>query len=101
MYENLAGKIKGLATAVAIIGAIASVIYGIVLLANPIEGAESITIFLGLFFLFGMPFVSWISSWPLYGLGELLERTDDLQRIKLQRIKQERISKEDDNLPEL
>ena len=56
---------------------------------------------LGLFFLFGMPFVSWISSWPLYGLGELLERTDDLQRIKLQRIKQERISKEDDNLPEL
>ena len=97
MYENLAGKIKGLATAVAIIGAIASVIYGIVLLANPSEGAESsITIFLGLFFLFGMPFVSWISSWPLYGLGELLERTDDLQRIK-----QERISKEDDNLPEL
>lgn len=67
MYDNIGGKLKILAKVLAVIGAVASVIGGLVLVdINPIFGF--LTIIWG-------PVVSFISSWLVYGFGELIENT--------------------------
>lgn len=74
MYDNIGRKIKGLAKAVFIVEAIAAVITGIVLMAsylNPI---------IGLLVMVVGPLVAWVSSWLLYGFGELIDKTCDIAR---------------------
>ena len=66
MYDNIGEKIKGLAKGMFIIEAIAAVIGGIVLLGYEFLAIGWLTLFLG-------PVVAWISSWLLYGFGELID----------------------------
>ena len=68
MYDNIGGKIKGLAKTMFIVEAIGAVITGIVLLATNDD-----LIFAGLLTLFCGPIIAWISSWVLYAFGELVE----------------------------
>ena len=70
MYSNIGGKIKVLAKVIAIIEAAAAVIMGIAIMA---EGDELVPI--GMLIMFVGPVVAWISSWLLYGFGELIEKT--------------------------
>lgn len=74
MYENIGGKIKGLAIAFCIIGAIASVISGIGILS---DGYEPL---LGLLLLLFGPLVAWILSWFIYGYGLLIEKVCDTEK---------------------
>ena len=69
MYDNIGKKIKVLAVVSCIIVAITAFIMGIVLMAT----SEDL-ILLGLLVMLGGPVVSWISSWILYGYGELIEK---------------------------
>ena len=71
-YNNIGEKIKGLAIASFIVEAIGAVITGIILVAN--EEAYGILIVL-----FG-PIVAWVSSWLLYGFGELISKTCDIEQ---------------------
>ena len=73
MYNNIGGKIKGLAKAVFIVGAIAAVIMGIALMASN----EDMTP-IGLLVMAVGPLVAWVSSWLLYGFGELIDKTCDI-----------------------
>ena len=71
MYDNIGGKIKGLAKASFIVAAIAEVITGIALMATNED-----LIAYGLLVMFVGPIVAWISSWLLYGFGQLIENSD-------------------------
>lgn len=66
MYDKIGGKIKALVKAIAIIGIVASVIYGIVLL--------SLGQIWGIIYILIMPFLIWAGSFVLYGFGELIEK---------------------------
>ena len=71
MYENIGGKIKGLAKAIFVIGTIFSAIVGI----GQIIAAVSV----GIGFISGLLTVvigflgSWVSTWLLYGFGEIID----------------------------
>lgn len=73
MYDNIGGKIKGLAKAVFIVEATAAVITGIALVAID----EDLILF-GLLTLILGPAVAWVSSWFLYGFGELIDKVCEI-----------------------
>lgn len=75
MYDNIGKKIKGLAKALFIIEAIAAVIAGIVFWSIDEE-----FFFIGLLVIVGGALLAWISSWFLYGFGELIDKTCDIAR---------------------
>ena len=75
MYDNIGAKIKSLAIAVFIIEAVASVAWGIYLLDSD-KNDLSIR---GLVFMIAGPFIAWISSWVLYGFGELIEKVSGIE----------------------
>ena len=70
-YENIGNKIKGLAQMAFVVGAIAAVITGIALMAT-----DEDLILYGLLVLIVGPIIAWVSSWLLYGFGQLIENTD-------------------------
>ena len=71
MYDYIGSKIKGLAQAMAFIGIFSSVIGGIVLIIKGFFGYGLLTIVVG-------ALISWISTWLLYGFGELIETTQGI-----------------------
>ena len=77
MYDKIGGKIKALVKAIAIIGIVASVIYGIVLL--------SLGQIWGIIYILIMPFLIWAGSFVLYGFGELIEKVCNIEKNIRQR----------------
>ena len=75
MYDNIGKKIKGLATASFIVVAIAEVITGIALMVS-----DDDMILVGLLVMVVGPIVAWVSSWLLYGFGELIDKTCSIER---------------------
>ena len=73
MYDNIGGKLKGLAIAVFIIEAIAAVIIGIDL-------AVGDQMLFGVLILILGPIVAWISTWLLYGFGEMYDMLCDIKQ---------------------
>ena len=76
MYDNIGGKIKGLAKVIFIIEAIAAVIAGFALMSF---GDDMIPI-IGVLVIVVVPIVAWVSSWLLYGFGELIDKASDIER---------------------
>lgn len=74
MYENIGGKIKGLAIAAFVTGAIAAVICGIIIMTYGLE-----MFFIGFLTMVIGPFVAWISSLVLYGFGELIDKANEIE----------------------
>ena len=75
MFENIGKKIKGLVKTIFIIESVASVIIGIVILAL----SEEFNI-IGLLVMAGGILVAWLSSWLLYGYGEIIDKLTDIER---------------------
>ena len=75
MYDNIGGKIKGLAIAIFIIETIAALITGIALIAS-----DEDMIPIGFLAIVVVPLVAWVSSWLLYGFGELIDKACDIER---------------------
>lgn len=75
MFDEIGRKIKILAKSFTVIGIIIFVIYGIIIFTN--------NRLLGLAIMVGGSFLSWISSFVLYGFGHLIENTEILANIKL------------------
>ncbi len=84
MYANIGKKIKMLAKVICWIGIILSCIIGLVnyFLSFPSEEAKIIIreLFIGLAIAAGGSLISWISSFVLYGFGELIDKTSSLER---------------------
>lgn len=75
MYNDIGGKIKGLSIAFAVIGIIVAVLFGLIRLFNMDDFEDFIKSIV--MTLVGCV-ASWISSWLLYGLGELIEDTHSI-----------------------
>ncbi len=75
MYNNIGNKIKGLAKGVFIFETIIATITGIILMAS-----DENLILVGLIILLVFPLIAWISSWLLYGFGELIEKTCEIAK---------------------
>jgi len=85
MYQNIGGKIKGLAIATAVIGAIVSVIMALVFFDRAgkldyyYEELKSAATITGMLWLFIGPLVSWLGSLALYGFGELIDTAKEIE----------------------
>ena len=75
MFNNIGNKIKTYAEVISWIGIIASIITGIVIMLTI---ATFQAIFLGLLICIIGSLLCWISSFVLYGFGQLIENTDIL-----------------------
>ena len=75
MYDNIGGKIKGLAKWGCIIGSIIMAISGIVFMTQDEDFIPA-----GILLLILGPVICWINSWILYGFGELIEKTSNIER---------------------
>ncbi|MBE6944328.1 MAG: hypothetical protein E7453_08805 [Ruminococcaceae bacterium] len=80
MYSNIGGKIKGLAKAICIIEAALSAIGGVLLVA-----LDDDLIMYGMALAIIGPVIAWLSSWAMYGFGELIERVSEISWV-LRRI---------------
>lgn len=69
MFDNIGGKIKTLASAMALIGIILSFVIGFV-----IFGIDDDMIPVGVVIIVVGSLISWIGSFLLYGFGELIEK---------------------------
>ena len=72
MFDNIGGKIKGLAKVLFWLETIAAAIVGLGL----VDGSEGLSL---LFALVGV-LVAWISAWFLYGFGEIIDKLCDIER---------------------
>ncbi len=73
MYNNIGKKIKALAKVCCWIGIIAAVISGIVVM---VAGYDEIFILIGLLVMVAGGVLSWVSSFVLYGFGQLVDNSD-------------------------
>lgn len=78
MFENIGGKIKKLAIVLTVIGIIASFVVGILMAVAASNLHQSqlggiLVIILG-------SILSWISSFVLYGFGQLIESTCNIEK---------------------
>ena len=71
MFDNIGGKIKGLAVTICVIGIMASVIGAIGLWA--MNNYRNPTVALGIVVLVGGCLLSWIGSFFMYGFGQMIE----------------------------
>ena len=76
LYVNIGGKIKTLAKWSFIIEAIGAIIAGIVMIFT-----DSTLILYGLLTLFFGPIVAWVSTWILYGFGDLVDKAGDITSL--------------------
>ncbi len=76
MFDNIGRKIKILAKTICWIGIVCSVIIAMIIFAGADKALDSLKaayLFFGFAFLILGPLFSWISSFVLYGFGELVE----------------------------
>ena len=102
MYENIGKKIKTLATVMSVILIIGSVIGGIAVLVE-CDGDGDGAVIGWLLMLLG-PLFAWLSGFMLYGFGELVDKTCDIERILrtgAANVNTENNSDSIDELPEL
>lgn len=79
MFDNIGGKIKGLAEIITWIGIIASVVTGAA--AIWINGEADEGIIVGLLIMAFGSLLSWLMSFLLYGFGELIYKTSVIASI--------------------
>ncbi len=70
MFTNIGAKIMTLALALCWFGIFASIAIGVIVLA------KTELIFVGILLMLFGPFLSWISSFLLYGFGQLIDNSD-------------------------
>ena len=88
MFDNIGSKIKTLAVIIAWVGIIGSIIAGIILISIGISMNNSSwsgspgagLIWSGIVCIIWGSLLSWISSFVLYGFGELIVKTTEIER---------------------
>ncbi len=76
MFENIGAKIKTLATVIFWVEFISFLILSLI----KMSGGGGIGVVIGLLLLILSPIVAWFSSFLLYGFGELIDKTKDVER---------------------
>lgn len=78
MYRNIGRKIKGLAKAIFIIEAFAAGVGAIATMMVAIAGGHVEVFIVGFLVAALVVLIAWISSWFMYGFGELIENSSIL-----------------------
>ena len=73
MFKNIGGKIKTLSVVVTWVGIVAAIIIGIALITFEV-------VLIGIIVIFAGCIISWISSFVLYGFGELICNSDKIAK---------------------
>jgi hypothetical protein len=76
MWYDIGGKIKILAKIVFWVGIVGSIIIGLVYSLE--HQSDHFLIFVGVVLIFVGIFISLVSSWLIYGFGELIEKTAEI-----------------------
>ena len=99
MWDNIGGKIKGLAKVFAWIGIICSIIGGIVLFVISSNMRYNGGLYFGLGFVVIIigSLISWISAWVMYGFGELIENTDIIAYNSQQKVSSSNVNTSSQN----
>ena len=80
MFKNIGGKIKTLATVITCAFIVLSIVVGVLLMANDMALVGVLLMLVGFLF-------AWVSSFVLYGYGQMIENSDKLvaiERMKLE-----------------
>jgi len=82
MWDNIGGKIKFLAKIIAWVGISFSIIVGFVLIGIGVNYRYGGGLFVGIGFglIFVGSLVSWVVSWFMFGFGELIEKTTEIEK---------------------
>ena len=80
MFDNIGGKIKTVAATIAWLGIIGSIIIGIIIIAEANDSyyPSAMGTLGGWLVMIVGSLSSWVSSFTLYGLGQLIENTDTI-----------------------
>ena len=76
MFTNIGKKIKVLAIVLTVIGILAYVIIGVIIIANSRHNDELVVIGIAIMIIGSL--MSWLSSFILYGFGQLIDNSDIL-----------------------
>lgn len=78
MFDNISDKMKSAATALAILGIIGSIIIGIIMIQEAKDSyyPSAMGTLGGWLVMIVGSLSSWVSSFTLYGFGQLIENTD-------------------------
>ena len=90
-YDNIGKKIKTLARCLFIIGMVLGIIAGAILIIGGCVTGDFGFAFLGLLLILFYPFLTWISSWTLYGSGEMIDKICEIERNTRTNEKKENI----------
>ena len=77
MYKNIGQKIKGLAKALCILGIIYFALIGIVMIIG--ADGEPLGMLIGVGIVALGSILAWIGTWILYGFGELIHKTSNIE----------------------
>lgn len=80
MFDYIGKKIKSLANVLCWVGIIGYAIAGIIVITIGIEESEDGLTALGVALLIAGPFVSWVSSFFMYGFGEIIDKTCNIEK---------------------
>ncbi|PKM38958.1 MAG: hypothetical protein CVV04_11555 [Firmicutes bacterium HGW-Firmicutes-9] len=80
MFNSIGTKIKVAAKVITWIGIIGSIIAGIIIISIGLYNENGGLLGIGFGILLGGSFISWISSWFIYGYGELIEKTSEIAK---------------------
>lgn len=80
MFENIGAKIKTLAVGIMIVGVIVYVLVGMTVLVLGADQEEGGMILIGFLIMALGTLIAWISSWFLYGYGELIDKVSKIEK---------------------
>ena len=74
LYYDVGGKIKCIAKVSFIVVTVLAILFGITIIAEDSDAVGT-----GLFTIFGVPVLALVSSWLLYGFGELIDTVNAIE----------------------
>ena len=78
IYENIGGKLKGLAKWACIIGSALYIVLGLIYIFLGLASGNVAWAFVGIFAGVLGPLVIWIGTWVTYAFGDLVEKSGDM-----------------------
>lgn len=80
MFNNIGAKIKALAVGIMIVGVIVYLLVGMTVLVLGADQEEGGMILIGFLIMALGTLIAWISSWFLYGYGELIDKVSKIEK---------------------
>lgn len=81
MFKNIGGKIKILSVVIFCLQSFIYILAGIILVATAFEMELEVYLILGVLCIIIGPVLAWVSSFVLYGYGELITKTCGIEKI--------------------